>query len=72
MMWLLSACTNFLVTASSMICFTYKRQKQRVRDQDQDVAPERGRLGVGLKIHDQGGHVLPKYHSIQVYLKNRH
>lgn len=22
MMWLLSSCTNFLVTASSMICFT--------------------------------------------------
>lgn len=25
-MWLLSACTNFLVTASSMICFTYEAE----------------------------------------------
>lgn len=26
MMWLLSSCTNFLVTASSMICFTCRTE----------------------------------------------
>lgn len=31
MMWLLSACTNFLVTASSMICFTWKTEVNGVR-----------------------------------------
>lgn len=31
MMWLLSACTNFLVTASSMICFTWKTKVNGAR-----------------------------------------
>lgn len=29
MMWLLSACTNFLVTASSIICFTWERRANK-------------------------------------------
>lgn len=31
MMWLLSACTNFLVTASSMICFTWETKVNGAR-----------------------------------------
>lgn len=58
-MWLLSACTNFLVTASSMICFTYKRQKERVRDQvrsrgRQQHNREARQSNDGAKTHEIG------------------
>lgn len=41
MMWLLSACTNFLVTASSMICFTYEAKVHSERPRLPDTLTER-------------------------------
>ena len=62
-MWLLSAWTNFLVTASSIICFTWETERGREREREREREKHGGKDLIwhgyirwqGLKTRSTGG-----------------